>query len=119
VRALDFGYGRRSHYTPATPLPRRSACFVRFNASISRPRPLAHTVLVWLCFGEGDKGTLPMDHVTEDQPIRLAAPMVRRPRRSKNEGLHRGHGYENIDDIEALVELRAEYVHSELEYSPT
>ena len=49
---------------------------------------------VWLCLGEGDKGTLLVDHVTEDKPIRLAARMLPRPRRGKNEGLRCGR-YEN------------------------
>ena len=69
---------------------------------------------VWLCFGECGKGTLPPDHLTENKPIRLAAPMVRRPRRSKNEGLRCGL-YEIIDHIEGLTELRAEHVHNQLE----
>jgi len=69
---------------------------------------------VWLCSGECGKGTLPSDHLTENKPIRLAAPCVRRPRRSKNERLRCGL-YEIIDHIEGFIELRAEHVHNELE----
>jgi hypothetical protein len=97
---------------------------VRFHAPISHPPPLA-TVRTPSAAGpgcgyvsvrgtEGDKGTLLVDHVTEDKPIRLAARMLPRPRRGKNEGLRCGR-YENIDHIKGLVELRAEYVRNEFE----
>jgi hypothetical protein len=91
---------------------------VRFHAPISHPPPLATvrtpSAGVRLCLGEDDKGTLLEDHVTEDKPIRLAARMLPRPRRGKNEGLRCGR-YENIDHIKGLVELRAEYVRNEFE----
>jgi hypothetical protein len=108
--------GRLCRYTPATGLLLQSALCVR---SMRQSRvPLRSRTLggpgVWLCSGECGKGTLPSDHLTENKPIRLAAPCVRRPRRSKNEGLRCGL-YESIDHIEGLIELRAEHVHNELE----
>jgi hypothetical protein len=88
-----------------------------FHASIARPPRLGARAR-WAArgygFGECRKGTLPSDHLTENKPIRLAAPCVRRPRRSKNEGLRCGL-YEIIDHIEGFIELRAEHVHNELE----
>ena len=57
-----------------------------------------------------------MDHATEDQPIRLAD-VVSPSGMNQHEGLRCGR-YENIDDIESVIELRAEYVHGELEFSP-
>jgi len=111
-----FATGGLCRYTPATRLPLQSALCVRSMRQSHVPRRWRTPggPGVWLCSGECGKGTLPSDHLTENKPIRLAAPMVRRPRRSKNERLRCGL-YEIIDHIEGLIELRAEHVHNELE----
>ena len=100
--ALGFGYRPPLPLHPSDWAPASVCVMCAFHASIERPPPLAH------------EGTLPPDHLTENKQVRLAAPMVRRPRRSKNERLRCGL-YEIIDHIEGFIELRAEHVHNELE----
>ncbi len=108
--------GRLCRYTPATGLLLQSALCVRSmrQSSVARRWRTPSGPGGRLCFGECGKGTLPPDHLTENKQVRLAAPMVRRPRRSKNERLRCGL-YEISDHIAGFIELRAEHVHNELE----